>query len=207
MKFPDTLEAVAAPLPLANIDTDKIVPSRFLKTISRSGLKDALFNSLRRHPDGTDNAEFILNRSPWTTAQILITLGNFGCGSSREHAPWALLDFGIRCIIAPSFADIFYNNCLKNGILPILQPIVSVQTMLETCSCAETAVMIVDLVHQSIRCGDGIVARFDIHSGHKKDLLEGNDDISKSLRRLAEIDSYEKSVLIDRPWMPDIRLG
>ena len=189
------LTSVAAPLPLANIDTDKIIAARFLKTISRKGLGTALFSALR------EDYQFVLNRAPWSRAGILIALDNFGCGSSREHAPWALLDFGIRCIIAPSFADIFYNNCFKNGILPIVLSPSVVNELLLLVSKPETACLTIDLIPQTVATKDGKVFAFDIDPGRKRDLLAGIDEIARSLGYSARISDFESKRLEQFPWL------
>ncbi|WP_340314924.1 3-isopropylmalate dehydratase small subunit [Rhizorhabdus argentea] len=188
------LDAVAAPLPLANVDTDKILAGRFLKTISREGLGDKLFWSLRQDPG------FVLNQLPWRNAGILITLDNFGCGSSREHAPWALLDFGIRCIIAPRFADIFYNNCFKNGILPIMLSETTVDRLMAIASDPETARMSINLVDQTIQSAAGVMT-FDVDAGRKADMIGGIDEISRSLDQRSAIDAFEAQYFQDQPWL------
>jgi 3-isopropylmalate/(R)-2-methylmalate dehydratase small subunit len=176
-----SIKAVAAPLPIANIDTDMLLPARFLKTVSRQGLGQALFHTQRFDADGIEKPEFILNREPWRRAGILVALDNFGCGSSREHAPWALLDFGIKCVIAPSFADIFHNNCLKNGILPVVLPLPQVEQLLAETASEETATLTVDLESQSIIRADGERLDFSIDPKKRERLLLGQDDISISL--------------------------
>ena len=194
------LEAVAAPLPLANVDTDKILAARFLKTIKREGLGDALFSTLR------ENAAFVLNRHPWSRAGILIALDNFGCGSSREHAPWALLDFGIRCIIAPSIADIFYNNCFKNGILPIILPQDQIGRLMEAASHADTAQMVVDLPSQTVVAA-GEHYGFDINPARKQDLLGGIDEIARSMGFDNAICTFEADHARSQPWIMQIDPG
>ncbi|WP_179506183.1 MULTISPECIES: 3-isopropylmalate dehydratase small subunit [unclassified Sphingomonas] len=193
-----TLDAVAAPLPLSNIDTDKILPARFLKTISRIGLGAALFSTLRVEPG------FVLNVVPWNSAGILIALENFGCGSSREHAPWALLDFGIRCIIAPSIADIFYNNCFKNGILPIVLPSDHIEALMCLASEPATARMRISLEAQTVTTLVDSKFFFDVDAGRKKDLLAGIDEIGRSLKLMPEIDSFEAERRAQAPWFPQI---
>jgi len=185
------LEGVAAPLPLANVDTDKILAGQHLKTVTREGLGKLLFSSMRYHDDGSRRPGFILNKTPYDQACILIAYENFGCGSSREHAPWALLDFGIRCIIAPSFADIFYNNCIKNGILPIQLAPDIVRSLIARVSDREGARISVDLQSQCILASYSKID-FDIDPNHKKRLLEGLDDIAVSLRFERDIDAFEK---------------
>jgi 3-isopropylmalate/(R)-2-methylmalate dehydratase small subunit len=187
----DILSAIAAPLPLANVDTDKILPARFLKTIRREGLGSALFHTLRFDETGSERRNFILNRPPWRDAKILITGDNFGCGSSREHAPWALKDFGIRCLIAPSFADIFYSNCFKNGILPIALEGGIVEQFLVESAVPETAIFTIDLPTQRICRTDGEPVAFNIAPERKRTLLLGLDDIAETLQQAAHIDAYE----------------
>lgn len=186
-----TLTAIAAQLPMANVDTDKILAGQFLKTITREGLGDKLFHTMRYAKDGSERPEFVLNRPPWREAGILIALDNFGCGSSREHAPWALLDFGIRCIIATSFADIFYNNCFKNGILPIALEAVEVHRLMEFAADPRTATMTISLPEQRIKLADGTEMAFDIAPERKHALLEGTDDIDTTLEHLSEIEAWE----------------
>ncbi|WP_313802539.1 3-isopropylmalate dehydratase small subunit [Sphingobium sp.] len=195
-----SLTAIAAPLPLANVDTDKILPARFLTTIQRAGLGKALFASLRIDDD------FVLNKTPWNEARILVAGDNFGCGSSREHAPWALLDFGIRCVIAPGIADIFYNNCFKNGILPIVLPEAEVEELMRLASDAGSATMSVDLVGQTIEAG-GRTFAFEVDPKRKHDLLGGIDEISDTLVRGASIDAFEANERRMRPWQPQISLA
>jgi len=192
-----TLTAIAAPLPVANVDTDMILPARFLTTISRSGLGEAAFSTPRQDPD------FVLNRAPWRHAGILIALDNFGCGSSREHAPWALLDFGIRCVIAPSFADIFYNNCCKNGILPIVLPAETVDRLMALAADPATAEITVNLSAQELRAGNRTI-EFEIDRARKADLLAGTDDIARSLGFADDIDRYELRRARHAPWLPRI---
>lgn len=190
-----SLDAIAAPLPIANVDTDKILSARFLKTISREGLGDGLFWVMRQDP------AFVLNNAPWDEAGIIVALDNFGCGSSREHAPWALLNFGIRCIIAPSIADIFYNNCCKNGILPIVLPEASVQRLLGLARNPDKARMQVDLVAQTVTSCDGISQGFEIDAQRKHDLLHGVDDVARSLEQEAEIAQFEAQRRVRAPWI------
>lgn len=193
-----TLTAVAAGIPIANIDTDMLFPAAFLKTVSREGLKDALFNTLRADPD------FPLNREPWNHAGILVTLDNLGCGSSREHAPWALLDFGIRCVIAPSFADIFYGNCCKNGILPITLDQTDVNTLLADASDPATARMTIDLVRGRITRCNGAVIDFAIDPQRRERLLGGVDDIGLSLAYADQIARHEADAAQVQPWLRPI---
>jgi 3-isopropylmalate/(R)-2-methylmalate dehydratase small subunit len=195
------LTGIAAPLPLANIDTDLILSAKFLKTVSRTGLGTGLFHALR-----ADRPDFVLNRDPWRRANILITHGNFGCGSSREHAPWALLDFGIRCVIAPGFADIFHGNCFKNGILPIRLPQAEVDRLIALVADPATATLTIDLEAQTIADQAG-VARFDIDSARRQRLLHGIDDIAQSLAFAEPIAAHERSVADEAPWLADTRLS
>jgi len=196
-----TLEGVAAPLPMINVDTDMIIPKQYLKTIHRTGLGKALFDELRHNQDGSDNPDFVLNKPAWRKAQILVTGENFGCGSSREHAPWALLDFGIRCVIATSFADIFYNNCFKNGILPIKLPQSDVDKLMDDAERGANAVITVDLEKQEIRGPDGGMVRFEIDPFRKQCLLNGWDDIGLTLRAEDTISAYEKDHKAQAPWV------
>jgi 3-isopropylmalate/(R)-2-methylmalate dehydratase small subunit len=196
----DHLTAVAAPLPLENVDTDKIVAGRFLKTITRAGLGQALFSTLREDP------AFVLNRAPWNQAGILIALDNFGCGSSREHAPWALLDFGFRCVIAPGIADIFYNNCFKNGILPVVLPLPDVQHLLALASDAATAAMTIDLPTQTITTALGEVISFPIDARRKHDLLQGIDEIARTMSYHSAISATERRRAAAQPWLRDVSL-
>ena len=195
------LTAVAAPLPIVNVDTDMIIPKQFLKTIRRTGLGSSLFFEMRYLEDGSENPQFVLNQPAWRKAEILVTGDNFGCGSSREHAPWALLDFGIRCVIAPSFADIFYNNCFKNGILPIALPQAEVDRLMDDARRGANATVSVDLAKQEIRGPDGGVIRFEIDPFRKHCLLNGLDDIGLTLEKQDHIDAYERRRAGDRPWL------
>ncbi len=195
------LTGIAAPLPMINIDTDKIIPKQFLKTIARSGLAKGLFDELRNHPDGTPNPDFVLNQPAWAQAKILVTGENFGCGSSREHAPWALLDFGIRCILAPSFADIFYNNCFKNGILPIVLDQATIDLLMEDAQKGANAVMTVDLDAQTISRPDGEIVTFSIDPFRKHCLMNGLDDIGLTLTDADAIDRYEATRRTALPWL------
>jgi len=195
------LTGVAAPLPMINIDTDKIIPKQFLKTIERKGLGKGLFDELRRRPDGTEIEEFVLNQPQYRNAEILIAGENFGCGSSREHAPWALLDFGIRCIIAPSFADIFYNNSFKNGILPIALPQAIVDQLMDDARKGANAKIAVDLEAQTITRPDGEVIHFDLDPFRKHCLLNGLDDIGLTMEKGDRIDSYESRQQASQPWL------
>ena len=188
-----TLDAVAAALPIANIDTDKLVPGRFLKGVTRAGLGHILLHPLRFDADDQPRAEFVLNQSPWDQAGVLIALDNFGCGSSREHAPWALLDFGIRCVIAPSFADIFRNNCLKNGILPLVLPEADCLALMDLARDPATARFQVSLPDQTVTAG-GRVWSFAMAAADKARLLEGRDEIDAALARLSEIERFEARI-------------
>jgi 3-isopropylmalate/(R)-2-methylmalate dehydratase small subunit len=195
-----TLTGVAAPLPITNIDTDMIIPKQFLKTIKRTGLGKSLFFEMRYGEDGTPNPDFVLNQPSWQNAQILVAGDNFGCGSSREHAPWALLDFGIRCVISTSFADIFYNNCFKNGILPIKLPQEDVDKLMEDARRGANATVTVDLEAQEIKGPDGGVIKFDIDPFRKHCLLNGLDDIGLTLEKQDAITAYESKLAESRPW-------
>ena len=195
------LEGVAAPLPMINIDTDMIIPKQFLKTIHRTGLGKALFDEMRYNNDGSEKPDFVLNKPAYRKAQILVTGDNFGCGSSREHAPWALLDFGIRCVIAPSFADIFYGNCFKNGILPIVLPQSDVDKLMDDAERGSNARVSIDLEAQEIRGPDGGVIKFDIDPFRKKCLLNGWDDIGLTLRNENKISDFEATRKTQSPWM------
>jgi 3-isopropylmalate/(R)-2-methylmalate dehydratase small subunit len=195
------LTGVAAPLDMINVDTDMIIPKQFLKTIKCTGLGTALFHEMRYDDDGNEQLDFVLNRPAYREAQILVTGENFGCGSSREHAPWALLDFGIRCVIAPSFADIFYNNCFKNGILPIALPQSEVDKLMDDARRGANATVTVDLDAQEIRGPDGGVIAFDIDPHRKHCLLNGLDDIGLTLEKSAAIESFEHKQREARPWL------
>ena len=193
------LTGVAAPLRIINVDTDMIIPKNYLKTIKRTGLGSGLFAEMRFTPEGQEISDFVLNQPAYRKAQILVAGDNFGCGSSREHAPWALLDFGIRCVISTSFADIFYNNCFKNGILPIVVTPEELEKLFEDAERGANATLTVDLESQEIRGPDGGVIRFDIDPFRKHCLLEGLDDIGLTLEKAPAIESYETK-LADRPW-------
>src|SRR5580658_6030300 len=197
-----TLTAVAAPLPMANIDTDKVIPARFLKTIKRSGLGVHLFDTLRFDTDGKERPEFVLNQEPYRKAQVIIAHENFGCGSSREHAPWALLDFGIRCVIAPSFGDIFYNNSSKNGILPIRLPRAICDQLIDDAKLGGNARVTIDLARQVVIRPNGEEIHFDIDPFRKHALLNGLDDIGQTLQHRPKIDNYESTQRRAQPWMP-----
>ena len=196
-----TLTGVAAPLPMVNVDTDMIIPKQFLKTIVRTGLGKALFDELRYRPDGGEIPGFVLNKPAYRKAKILVTGANFGCGSSREHAPWALLDFGIRCVIAPSFADIFYNNCFKNGILPVVLPQSDVDKLMDDAERGANAAISIDLEKQEIRGPDGGVIRFEIDPFRKQCLFNGWDDISLTLRNEQKISAFEAARKSSQPWL------
>ena len=198
MKKFNILKGIPANLPLTNVDTDMIVPKQFLKTIKRTGLGKSLFFEMRYDDDGNKIKEFILNREPYNKSSILLAGKNFGCGSSREHAPWALLDFGIKCVISPSFADIFYNNCFKNGMLPIILEEKKIEELAEYSKRKES--IEVNLTEQEIKFGNKII-KFEIDSFKKKCLLNGLDDIAMSLEQLEKISSYENKVKINKPWV------
>ena len=199
-----TLTGVAAPLPMANVDTDKIIPARFLKTIKRTGLGVHLFDTLRFDADGNERPDFVLNQGPYRKAEILIAHENFGCGSSREHAPWALLDFGIRCVIAPDFADIFHNNTFKNGILPIRLPREICDQLMEDAKQGDNARLTVDLQEQVVVRPNGEKIRFEIDPFRKHLLLNGLDDIGQTLQHAPSIDGYEAKQKAEKSWMPGI---
>jgi 3-isopropylmalate/(R)-2-methylmalate dehydratase small subunit len=196
-----SLTGVAAPLPMINVDTDKIIPKQFLKTIKRTGLGKNLFDEMRYTPEGKEKPEFVLNRPAYRKASILVAGANFGCGSSREHAPWALLDFGIRCVIAPSFADIFYNNCFKNGILPIKLPQSEVDKLMDDAERGANAVVSIDLEKQEIRGPDGGCIKFDLDPFRKHCLLNGLDDIGLTLEKGSAIESFEAKNKGAQPWL------
>ncbi|MEO3414482.1 3-isopropylmalate dehydratase small subunit [Roseovarius sp. CAU 1744] len=196
-----TLTGIAAPMPLINVDTDMIIPKQFLKTIKRSGLGVNLFDEMRYDGDGNEIADFVLNKPQYREAQILVAGDNFGCGSSREHAPWAIKDFGIRCVIAPSFADIFFNNCFKNGILPIALPQETVDVLMKDAEKGANARMEVDLEAQTITTSDGEVISFDVDPFKKHCLIEGLDDIGLTLEKKASVDAFEARAAEARPWV------
>ena len=201
------LTAIAAPLPLANVDTDKIIPARFLKTIARSGLGKNLFDTLRYNADGSENPDFVLNREPYRHAKILLAHENFGCGSSREHAPWSLLDFGITCVIAPSFADIFYNNCFKNFILPVKLPREQVDALMSDAQNGPNARVTVDLARQVVIGPTGVEYGFEIDEFRKYLLLNGLDDIGQTLQHAGEIATFEAKREQEMSWLPKIRVA
>jgi len=196
-----TLAGVAAPLPMINVDTDMIIPKQFLKTIKRTGLGAALFHEMRTNADGSPNPDFVLNKPAYAKAKILVAGANFGCGSSREHAPWALLDFGIRCVIATSFADIFYNNCFKNGILPLVVPQEVVDKLMDDAERGANAIVSIDLEKQEIRGPDGGCVAFDIDPYRKQLLLNGWDDIGLTLRNETKISDFEARRKMESPWL------
>ncbi|MEE4120163.1 MAG: 3-isopropylmalate dehydratase small subunit [Paracoccaceae bacterium] len=197
----ETLTGIAAPLPLINVDTDMIIPKQFLKTIKRSGLGVNLFDEMRYTDNGGENPDFVLNKPAWREAQILIAGDNFGCGSSREHAPWAIKDFGIKVIVAPSYADIFYNNCFKNGILPVTLPQEQVDTLMKDAEKGANARMTVDLEAQTITASDGQVFAFEIDPFRKRCLLEGLDEIGTTLEKADAIAAFEQAQAGARPWI------
>ncbi len=197
-----TLTAIAAPLPMANVDTDKIIPARFLKTIKRTGLGVHLFDTLRYDAEGAERPEFVLNREPYRHAEILVAHENFGCGSSREHAPWALLDFGIRCVIAPDFADIFNNNSFKNGILPVRLPREVCDALMQDAALGGNARITVDLQRQVVVRPNGEEIAFAVDPFRRGLLLEGLDDIGQTLQRVTAIDAYEARLAREHDWMP-----
>ncbi len=195
-----TLTGVAAPMPLVNIDTDMIIPKQFLKTIQRSGLGKNLFDEMRFTQDGAEIPDFVLNQPAYRNAQILVAGDNFGCGSSREHAPWALLDFGIRCVISTSFADIFFNNCFKNGILPVVLPQEAVDALMDDARKGANARITVDLETQTVTASDGTTFKFKVDAFKKHCLMNGLDDIGLTLEKASAIDSYEAKNATLRPW-------
>ncbi|MBC7312595.1 MAG: 3-isopropylmalate dehydratase small subunit [Rhizobium sp.] len=194
------LTGVAAPLPVVNVDTDMIIPKDYLKTIKRTGLGQGLFAEARYKEDGSENPDFVLNKPAYRNAQILVAGDNFGCGSSREHAPWALLDFGIRCVISTSFADIFYNNCFKNGILPIVVSPEDLDKLMDDANRGSNAVLSVDLESQEITGPDGGTIKFDIDAFKRHCLLNGLDDIGLTLEKASSIAAFEKTNARTHPW-------
>jgi 3-isopropylmalate/(R)-2-methylmalate dehydratase small subunit len=196
-----TLTGIAAPLPMANVDTDKIIPARFLKSISRSGFGKNLFATMRYREDGLENPDFVLNREPYRNAEILVAHENFGCGSSREHAPWALLDFGIRCVIAPDFADIFHNNCFKNGILPVRLPREVCEKLMADARLGANARLTVDLERQVAVRPNGEEIAFQVDPFRRHLLLNGLDDIGQTLEHAPAIDAYEARQRAAQPWL------
>ena len=194
------LTGVAAPLKMINVDTDMIIPKQYLKTIKRTGLGKGLFSELRYRDDGSENSDFVLNRPAYRKAKVLVAGDNFGCGSSREHAPWALLDFGIRCVISTSFADIFYNNCFKNGILPIKVSAAELEKLFDDAERGSNATLTIDLAKQEIHGPDGGTIRFDIDPYRKRCLLNGLDDIGLTMEKRDKIEAFEKKAARTRPW-------
>jgi 3-isopropylmalate/(R)-2-methylmalate dehydratase small subunit len=194
------LTGIAAPMALVNIDTDMIIPKQFLKTIARTGLGKNLFDEMRYTLEGAEIPDFVLNQPAYRKAEILIAGDNFGCGSSREHAPWALLDFGIRCVVSTSFADIFYNNCFKNGILPIVMPQDVVAVLMADAKKGANARQTVDLEAQTVTTSDGQVFAFEVDGHRKHCLINGLDDIGLTLEKVTAIDSFEKKNAALRPW-------
>ena len=195
-----TLESVAAPLRIINVDTDMIIPKQYLKTIKRTGLGKGLFSEMRYEPDGSEKPDFVLNQPAYRKAKILVAGDNFGCGSSREHAPWALLDFGVRCVISTSFADIFYNNCFKNGILPITVSPEDLEKLFDDAERGANATLTIDLPNQEIRGPDGGRVHFEIDQFRKHCLLNGLDDIGLTMEKKPAIDAFEKKAAQARPW-------
>lgn len=196
-----SLTGVAAPLKITNIDTDMIIPKQYLKTIKRTGLGSGLFAELRYKEDGSENPDFVLNKPAYRNAQVLVAEDNFGCGSSREHAPWALLDFGIRCVISTSFADIFYNNCFKNGILPIKVSPEDLAKLMDDAGRGANATLSIDLERQEIRGPDGGTIGFDIDPFRKHCLLNGLDDIGLTMEKAGRIESFEAKTAAERGWL------
>jgi 3-isopropylmalate/(R)-2-methylmalate dehydratase small subunit len=196
-----TLTGIAAPMRAANVDTDKIIPARFLKTIARTGLGTSLFANLRYNDDGSEKADFVLNQEPYRQAEILIAFENFGCGSSREHAPWALLDFGIRCVIAPDFADIFHSNCFKNGILPIALPREVCEALMEDATLGPNARLTVDLERQMVVRPNGQEIPFAVDALRRHLLLNGLDDIGQTMAHAPAIDGFEARQRAAQPWL------
>ncbi|MCO5135096.1 MAG: 3-isopropylmalate dehydratase small subunit [Phyllobacteriaceae bacterium] len=195
------LTSVAAPLPIINIDTDMIIPKDYLKTIKRTGLGKGLFAEMRFNEDGSENPDFVLNQPAYSKAEILVAGDNFGCGSSREHAPWALLDFGVKCVISTSFADIFYNNCFKNGILPVKVSDEELEKLMDDAKRGANATLTVDLEAQTISGPDGGTIHFDIDPDRKHRLLNGIDDIGETLEKASSIDAFEARMKEQRPWV------
>jgi 3-isopropylmalate/(R)-2-methylmalate dehydratase small subunit len=195
-----TLTGVAAPMPIVNVDTDMIIPKDYLKTIARTGLGKGLFSDMRYNEDGSDNPDFVLNKPAYRNAKILVAGDNFGCGSSREHAPWALLDFGIRCVISTSFADIFYNNCFKNGILPVIVAQEDLDKLMDDAERGANATLTVDLEAKVIRGPDGGEIQFEVDEFKRHCLLNGLDDIGLTMEKAPAIDGFEKKLAESRPW-------
>ena len=197
----EKLSGIAAPMPLINIDTDMIIPKVFLKTIKRSGLGVNLFDEMRYLDDGIENPDFVLNKPQYREAEILVAGDNFGCGSSREHAPWAIKDFGIRCVISTSYADIFFNNCFKNGILPIVLPQAQVDVLMKDAEKGSNARIEVDLEAQTVTTSDGETFSFEVDAFKKHCLLNGLDDIGLTMEKAASIDAYESKLQVSHPWV------
>ncbi len=195
------LEGVAAPMKIRNIDTDMIIPKQYLKTIKRTGLGKGLFSEMRFNEDGSENPDFVLNKPAYRKAKIIVAEDNFGCGSSREHAPWALLDFGVRCVISTSFADIFYNNCFQNGVLPIKVSKEDLDKLMDDAERGSNATLSIDLETQEIRGPDGGVVKFDIDPFRKHCMLNGLDDIGLTMTKAKALDVYESARKAERPWM------
>ena len=196
-----TLTAVAAPMPIVNVDTDMIIPKQYLKTIKRTGLGSALFSEMRYKDDGSENPDFVLNKPAYRDAKIIVAGDNFGCGSSREHAPWALKDFGVTCVISTSYADIFYNNCFKNGILPVVVSPEDLEKLMDDAERGANATLSVDLEAQEIRGPDGGVVTFEIDAFKKNCLLNGLDDIGLTMEKAEKVDAFEASMRDERPWV------
>lgn len=197
----EKLTAIAAPMPLINIDTDMIIPKQFLKTIKRTGLGVSAFYEMRYNLDGSNKPDFVLNKEAYKDANILVAGDNFGCGSSREHAPWALLDFGIRCVISTSFANIFYNNCFKNGILPVIVTEEQLRLLMKDAEKGSNSRMVVDLENQNIETSDGDVITFDVDQHSKHCLINGLDDIGLTLEKVVSIDAFETKMAQSAPWV------
>ncbi|MEM8813384.1 MAG: 3-isopropylmalate dehydratase small subunit [Pseudomonadota bacterium] len=197
----DQLTGVAAPMPIINVDTDMIIPKQFLKTIKRTGLGAALFHEMRFQEDGSENSDFVLNKPAYKHAKIIVAGDNFGCGSSREHAPWALLDYGIRCVISTGFADIFYNNCFKNGILPIVVSPEDLEKLMDDAERGANSTLTIDLEAQEVRGPDGGVVQFDIDPFRKHCLLNGLDDIGLTMEKADRIQSFEVDRNAARAWL------
>ncbi len=197
----NSLTGVAAPLPLINTDTDMIIPKQFLKTIKRTGLGVNLFSEMRYKDDGSEKPDFILNQKAYRDTQVLVAGENFGCGSSREHAPWAINDFGIKCIIAPSFADIFYNNCFKNGILPIVRSPEEVDVLMKDAEKGSNARISIDLETQTVTSSEGVAFKFKVDSFRKHCLMNGLDDIDLTLEKQTSIQNFEQQAAVSRPWV------
>ena len=196
-----TLTSTPAPLKVINVDTDMIIPKQYLKTIKRTGLGTALFSEMRYKEDGSENPDFVLNQPAYRKSEILVAGDNFGCGSSREHAPWALLDFGIRCVISTSFADIFYNNCFKNGVLPITVSPEDLEKLFEDADRGANATLTIDLENQEIRGPDGGKLKFEIDAFRKHCMINGLDDIGLTMVKAKAIDDFEKTTSVARPWL------